>query len=294
MAGFEGLLERFERNISILGRSPRTFDNYSRHVAAMALHFQCLPTELDPEQVKDYLYELQQRSKTPSQTYFKHTVYGLRFLLKAEGLPYEYLHLPEIKKEKKLPVILSREEIWSMLKGAQLLKHRLLIALLYGCGLRCMEVRNIRLQHLDFDRKLLHVVQSKGNKDRYVPLSEHLIRGVKSYLRIEHPKDYLFEGTGNPEGRGFDGRYSQRGVQWAIKTVAKQAGIIKEVHTHMLRHSYATHLLEDGVNIVTVQKLLGHANIDSTMVYLHVCQLPEQLPQSPLDKVFAQCSRLGK
>ncbi|MFT4154034.1 phage integrase N-terminal SAM-like domain-containing protein [Parafilimonas sp.] len=82
--GFTELLQRFERNISILGRSARTFDNYSRHVAAMALHFQCLPTALDPEQVKDYLYELQQRSKTPSQTYFKHTVYGLRFLLKTE------------------------------------------------------------------------------------------------------------------------------------------------------------------------------------------------------------------
>ncbi len=104
MAGFEELLARFERHISILGRSPRTFDNYSRHVASMALHFQCLPTELDPEQVKDYLYLLQQRSKTPSQTYFKHTVYGLRFLLKTEGLPYEYLHLPSIPKSTKLPL----------------------------------------------------------------------------------------------------------------------------------------------------------------------------------------------
>ena len=142
---FAELLQRFERNISILGRSKRTFDNYSRHVAAVALHFKTLPTELDPEQVKDYLYELQQRSKTPSQTYFKHTVYGLRFLLKTEGLPYSYLHLPAIPKVKKLPVILSREEIWRMLQTAELLKHKLLIGLIYGCGLRCMEVRNIKL-----------------------------------------------------------------------------------------------------------------------------------------------------
>ena len=289
--GFTELLQRFERNISILGRSPRTFDNYSRHVAALALHFGCLPTELDPEQVKDYLYELQQRSKTPSQTYFKHTVYGLRFLLKTEGLPYEHLHLPAIKKDKKLPVILSREELWQMLQKAVLLKHKILIGLLYGCGLRCMEVRNLRLRDLDFDRKLLHIVQSKGNKDRYVPLSAHLIRGIKKYISIEHPKNYLFEGSGNPEGKGFDGRYSQRGVQWAVKAVAKQAGILKEVHTHMMRHSYATHLLEDGVNIITVQKLLGHANIENTMVYLHVCTPPDQLPVSPLDKVFALCSR---
>jgi site-specific recombinase XerD len=89
-------------------------------------------------------------------------------------------------------------------------------------------------------------------------------------------------------------RYSQRGVQWAVSTVAKQAGILKEVHTHMLRHTYATHLLEDGVNILTVQKMMGHANIESTMVYLHVCQTPDQLPHSPLDKVFTQCSQSAK
>ena len=293
--GFAAMLQRFERNISILGRSPRTFDNYSRHIAAMALHFQCLPTELDPEQVKDYLYELQQRSKTPSQTYFKHTVYGLRFLLKGEGLPYEHLHLPSISKAEKLPVILSRAEIWAMLKHAQLLKHKILIGLLYGCGLRCLEVRNIRLRDMDFDRKLLHIVQSKGNKDRYVPLSEHLIRGIKKYIAAERPVDYLFGGQPQERKGGvFDSRYSQRGVQWAVKTVAKQAGIIKEVHTHMLRHTYATHLLEDGVNIITVQKLMGHANIESTMVYLHVCQTPDQFPHSPLDKVFAVCSPGGK
>ncbi|MBK1439663.1 tyrosine-type recombinase/integrase [Parapedobacter sp. ISTM3] len=288
------LLQRFERNISVLGRSKRTFECYSRHVAALALHFQCLPTELEAEQVQDYLYELQQRSKTPSQTYFKHTVYGLRFLLKTEGLAYDYLKLPEIKREKKLPVILSREEIWRMLQSATLLKHKLLIGLLYGCGMRCMEVRNLELRHLDFDRKLVHIVQSKGNKDRYVPLSDHLIRGLITYISAERPKTYLFEGKGNGEGKDFDSRYSQRGVQWVVKSVSKAAGILKEVHTHMLRHSYATHLLEDGVNIITVQKLLGHANIESTMVYLHVCQTPDELPVSPLDKVFRVCSRSSK
>lgn len=181
-----------------------------------------------------------------------------------------------------------------MLKSAQLFKHKLLIGLLYGCGLRCQEVRNLQLKHIDFHRKLIHIVLSKGNKDRYVPLSEHLIRGIKTYVGIEHPKSYLFEGKGNPEGKGFDGRYSQRGVQWAVKTVAKQAGIIKDVHTHMLRHTYATHLLEDGVNILSVQKLMGHTNIDSTMIYLHVCTAPDQLPSSPLDKVFSQCSQSTK
>ena len=269
----------------------------------MALHFKTLPTELDPEQVKDYLYELQQRSQTPSQSYFKHTVYGLRFLLKTEGLPYSYLHLPAIPKVKKLPVVLSREEIWRMLQNAELLKHKLLIGLIYGCGLRCMEVRNIQLQHLDFDRKILHVVQGKGSKDRYVPLSEHLIRGLKTFIAAENPDQYLFNGNQNrnieetdaltPKSKDFDSRYSQRGVQWVIKTISKKAGITKEVHTHTLRHSYATHLLEDGVPIIMVQKLLGHERIESTMEYLHVCQLEHKTAHSPLDTVFALCRKNG-
>ena len=277
-------------------------------MAALALHFKTLPTELDPEQVKDYLFELQQRSKTPSQTYFKHTVYGLRFLLKTEGLPYSFLHLPAIPKVKKLPTILSREEIWRMLQTAELLKHKLLIGLIYGCGLRCMEVRSIKLQHLDFDRKMLHIVQGKGGKDRYVPLSEHLIRGLKTFISIENPVQYLFNGNHNRNieeidalstgasrsaSKDFDSRYSQRGVQWVIKTISKKAGITKEVHTHTLRHSYATHLLDDGVPILMVQKLLGQERIESTTESLHLCQLSDQQPHSPLDTVFALCRQNG-
>ena len=121
-----------------------------------------------------------------------------------------------------------------------------------------------------------------------------LIRGIQKYIASAHPVQFLFEGKGNPEGRDFDSRYSQRGVQWAVKRIAHDAGIIKEVHTHMLRHSYATHLLEDGVNIISVQKLLGHSNIENTMIYLHICTPPDKLPQSPLDKVFAVCSRTAK
>ena len=272
-------------------------------MAALALHFKTLPTELDPEQVKDYLFDLQRRSQTPSQSYFKHTVYGLRFLLKTEGLPYSHLHLPSIAKVNKLPTILSRQEVWRMLQTADLLKHKLLIGLIYGCGLRCMEVRNIELRYLDFDRKMLHIVQGKGGKDRYVPLSEHLIRGLKTFISIENPERYLFNGNQNrnieeidhsgSHRPDFDSRYSQRGVQWVIKTISKKAGITKEVHTHTLRHSYATHLLEDGVPIIMVQKLLGHERIESTMEYLHVCQLSDQTPHSPLDTVFALCRKNG-
>ncbi len=282
---------RFERTISVLGRSRSTFENYARHVASISLHYGKLPTDLDPEQVEEYLFMLQKRSQTPSQTYFKHTVYGLRFLLKSEGLPYEYLHLPAIKKEKKLPIVLSKPEIWRLLKACQLLKHKLLIGLLYGCGLRCLEVRSVRLCDLDFDRKQLRVVQGKGKKDRYVPLSEHLIRGLRKYIETEKPQEYLF--NGQPMGRAggdFDSRYSQRGVQWVVKQACKRAQISKEVHVHTLRHTFATHLLEDGLDILSIKNLLGHEDIETTMIYLQIAQIETHKAFSPLDTLFEQCS----
>jgi integrase/recombinase XerD len=260
-------------------------------VAAIALHYGKIPTLLDPEQVHEYLFMLQKRSLTPSQTYFKHTVYGLRFLLKSEGLPYAYLHLPEIKSEKKLPVVLSKQEVWGMLQRCTLLKHKILIGLLYGCGLRCMEVRSVRLVDLDFDRAQLKVVQGKGKKDRYVPLSLHLIRGLKTYIQAEKPTNYLFGGNNivDRSGGEFDSRYSQKGVQWAVKEAAKRAGIIKDVCVHTLRHTFATHLLEDGLDIINVKELLGHENIETTLIYLHIAQTDDRKPFSPLDTLFAQC-----
>jgi integrase/recombinase XerD len=279
----------------VLGRAPSTFRNYAHHVAVISLHFGKIPTELDPEQVHEYLFLLQKRTISPSQAYFKHTIYGLRFLLKCEGLPYSFLRLPELKRVSKLPVVLSKEEVWGMFKRCTLLKHRILIGLLYGCGLRCTEARSVRLADLDFDRKQLRVVQGKGKKDRYVPLSEHLVRGLKTYIEAEKPLDYLF--NGQPMGRAggdFDGRYSQRGVQWAIKQAAKRAGILKEVSVHTLRHTYATHLLEDGLDVLSIKDLLGHENIETTMVYLHVAQSGRNKPFSPLDTLFAQCSQRSR
>lgn len=253
----------------------------------MALYFECLPTSLDIDQINDYLYLLQQQHNTPSDSYFKHTVYGLRFAFRLEGLNYKRIELPSIKKEKKLPVVLSREEVKLILKAPKLLKHRILIGLLYGCGLRCFEVRNIRLEDLDFQRKMLHVKQGKNKKDRYVPLSDILIRGLQTYIHAEAPQQWLF--NGQPDGRAggdFDSRYSQKGVQWAVAQACKDAAIIKHVTVHTLRHTYATHLLEDGLDIMTIKDLLGHECIETTLIYLHVAQSGRIKPFSPLDTLY--------
>jgi integrase/recombinase XerD len=152
--------------------------------------------------------------------------------------------------------------------------------LLYGCGLRCSEARGILLKDIDIDRGMLLVRQGKGSKDRYVPLGKLLARGISTYIESEAPQTWLFSGN------DFDSRYSQRGVQWAVKELAKKAGIKKEVHTHTLRHTYATHLLEEGLDIVSIKELLGHSHIETTMVYLHVAQSGRHKPFSPLDTLY--------
>lgn len=124
-----------QQKISITGKSRSTLNSYSTHLAKLALHFNCLPTDLDPDQINDYLYLVQQKHPTVSDSYFKFTVYGLRFAFRMMGLKDQHIELPGIKREKTLPVVLSREEVKRLLKAPKLLKHRILIGLLYGCGL---------------------------------------------------------------------------------------------------------------------------------------------------------------
>lgn len=284
--GFKELYQRLEMRMRTSGRSESTLNNYSRYISQIALHFNCLPTELQDDQIEDYLHSLL-RNSTPSESYFKHTVYGLRFLFRLEGLKDKHIALPSIQKEKKLPIVLNRSEMKALIKAATLLKHRLIVSLLYGCGLRCGELSSIMIKDIDLEREVLLVRQGKGNKDRYVPLGKILVRGIQSYIESENPQTYLF--NGNPHHTEIEEtHFSQRGVQWIVKMLCKKAAIIKDVHVHTLRHSYATHLLEDGLDIVSIKDLLGHANIETTMVYLHVAQSGRKKPFSPLDTLYQQ------
>jgi len=280
VTGFDGLYKEMERAICITGKSKSTLTNYSRQLAHLALHYNCFPLELDAEQVMDYLYLVKSRGTT-SATFFKFTVYGMRYACKLRGLDYKQFSLPEIDKDVKLPVVLNGAEIKALLKVCKLLKHRLIIGLCYGCGLRCSEVRNLRVTDTDIVRGMLHVKQGKGSKDRCLPLGKMLCRGIAQYISAEHPRDYLFEGVDSHA-------MSQRGTQWVVGEAVKRAGLRKEIHTHTLRHSYATHLLEQGVNILTIKELLGHAHIETTMVYLHIAKPSAQTVFSPLDTLYGQ------
>jgi len=257
----------------------------------MALHFNCSPLELDEEQVLDYLHYLKTQSKTPSSSYFKHTVYGLSLAYKVMGVTNKGVSLPSLKFPKKLPVVLSLQEVKRLLKTPQLLRHRLILAMLYGCGLRRFELLNIKLQDVDLDRKMLHVREGKGRKDRYVPLGSHLSRGLKTYIDAEKPYIWVFNGKNNI---GQLQQFSETGVQWIVNEAAKRAGIKKHVTSRILRHTYATHLLEMGMDIMTLKDLLGHVDIQTTLIYLHIAQLDRDRAFNPLDKLYPEKNRKDK
>lgn len=272
-----------QRQVELLGKSLSTLDNYSRCLARMALHFNCNPLDLDKEQILDYLYHIKTQSRTPSSSYFKHTVYGLRFAYRAMGMPQKQVFLPKMQFPKKLPVVLSQQEVKRLLKTPGLLKHRLVLALLYGCGLRRQELCNIKVQDVDLDRKMLHIREGKGRKDRYVPLGNNLSRGIKTYLEAESPYVWLFNGKTNT---GQLQQFTGAGVRWIVTESRRKAGIKKKVTSHTLRHTYATHLLEMGMDIITLKDLLGHVDIHTTLMYLHIAQLGRDKTFSPLDRLY--------
>ena len=235
--------------------------------------------ELDQEQVLDYLHLLKNRHNTPSESYFKHTIYGLRYLYRQYGKKHLHVALPSVKRDKTLPVVLSQQEVKRILKVPKLLKHRLVIALLYGCGLRNFELCNLQVADVDLEREMLHVRKGKGRKDRYVPLCAMLVRGITRYLESEKPSGYLFISN---KGGG----YTPRAIQWILRQVRGTAGTDKQVTAHSLRHSYATHLLEMGMDIITLKELLGHESIQTTMVYLHVARVGRKPAFSPIEKLY--------
>lgn len=286
IAGFKTLHKRLEKKIIVSGKSISTLNNYMRCISHLALHFNCLPSQLDLEQIEEYLVHL--KKKGASEADFKLTVFGLKFLFRTEGLDDRAIKLPSIKRDKKLPVVLSSEEMKSLLKVPTLLKHRVLIGILYGCGLRCHEVRALLIKDVDFDRNMIHVRQGKGRKDRYVPIGTNLSRGLKKYLDAEQPSRWLFNGKDHREP------FSPRGVQWVVREATKRTKIQKHVSVHTLRHTYATHLLEQGLDIVSIKELLGHAHIETTMVYLHVAKAGRQAPFSPLDKLYLPTGQAGE
>jgi site-specific recombinase XerD len=209
-------------------------------------------------------------------------VYGLRYYYRLLGMNKKAIALPALKQDTKLPVILNRSELKELFSTPLLLKQRIVLTLIYSAGLRGQEVINLKISDVDFERMTIHIRQSKYKKDRVVPLSPTMAVGLKKYLKAENPHIWLFN------GKQPGSRYSIRGLSWVMRENLKKTSITKEVNLHTLRHTYATHLLEEGLNIVTLKELLGHAEITTTMIYLHVAQCKHVKPHSPLDSLYGR------
>lgn len=268
-----------EQQVKLNGYSKSTLTNYGRCIAKLSLYFGCTPLELEDDQINEYLLELN-ATQSPSKSYFKHTVYGLRYVFRLMNRDDRAIRLPSIKRTKSLPDVLSRQECKRLFKAPKLLRHRVLLMFIYSAGLRISEVCRLRIEDIDSDRMMIHVRQSKGRKDRYVVLSELALQGLRKYFRGERPVTWLFNG----KKRGTP--MSHHGVQWVMREAVKKSGIRKKATVHTLRHSYATHLLEAGLDLVTVKEQLGHARIETTMEYLHIARLRPQQAFSPLDVLY--------
>ncbi len=275
------LRQRMLEDLQIRNYSASTVECYVRSVAEFAKHFNKSPEYLGPEEIRSWQLFLLNEKKVKISSYIQ-SVCGLRFFYRNTlNRKIEIERIPLPRYEKKLPVILSKEEVKALLEAPKNLGHRAILATRYGAGLRVSEATNLKVCDLDRDRKVIWVRGGKGHKDRQVMLSDPLREVLVAYWRWKRPAGWLFPGekTGRPLARET--------VFEICRKAARLARIAKPVHPHSLRHAFATHLLDDGTNLVVIQALLGHANLKTTARYLHVADATVRSTSSPLEMLGA-------
>jgi integrase/recombinase XerD len=257
----------------------KTQEAYVSAVAGLAKYYNQSPDLLDKEKIQAYLLHLMDERRLSWST-CNVVVCGIRFFyLQTLGIDSMRLGIPPMRAQKKLPEILSFQEIQRLLKCATSLRNRVLLMTTYGAGLRVSEVVNLKLSDIDSCRMMIKVRQGKGNKDRYTMLSNRLLTELRAYYKEHKPPLWLFY------GRQRDAQMSIGTAQKIYYSSKERAGITKEGGIHTLRHCFATHLLEAGVDLRTIQLLMGHASIMTTMGYLRVTSRKLSATKSPLDLI---------
>ena len=260
-----------------------TAEAYVHALKEFAAYYHRPPDRLGPNQISQFqLYLLRDRRLSPKTV--KQRIAAIRFFfvrtLKRHYPPGEFRYP---KTPQRLPIILSQEEVRSMIDAATSLLHRTLLMTLYSTGMRRAELTRLKVGDIDSHRMVIHIKQGKGGKDRDVPLSPKLLETLREYWRWKKPREYLFPGEVK---RGAKGEHlTSKAVYHACKGAARRAGIQKNVGPHTLRHSFATHLLESGADLRTIQLLLGHASLNHTTVYLHLSQRHLHACPNPLDEL---------
>lgn len=274
------LLVSFERRLRVSNRSEQTIRNYLRSITALMVYHQRLPDELDLDHVIDFLHDLQHEKERQWRTVKMH-VAGIRWFYEHLLHAKEFAHqIPYPKEKPSLPQIISRQELALLFSHCENLKHRVMLKLLYSSGIRRNELLALQLTDvITTDSQFrIRVNKGKGGKDRYTVLSQLLLPELRQYYRRYRPVKYLFNGrhTGEP--------LSQAALRHALASACKRAKLTRKVNLHILRHCFATHSLEAGMNIKMLQTLLGHSSVETTMIYLHVSEVPLKAAFSPLDR----------
>lgn len=270
-------IELYRKDLLLKNYSNNSIDNYVSQVNCFLNYFNnkfAEPSKINEQQIKDWLL------LAKSINGRKHRISALKlfyYLTIKQPLKFKYIEYP--KSDKKLPIVLSQEEIQKMFSVCDNIKHKVVLALLYSAGLRVSELINLKWAHIDRSRMVINIIQAKGKKDRQVMLSPELIPLLEKYWREYKSKEYVLNGWKN------EPQYSERSVGQVIKQLAEKAGIKKKVWTHLIRHCSFTHLLEQGTDLGIIQKLAGHNSIKTTQTYTHISHNLISKIKSPLSSI---------
>ena len=271
------LRQRMIDDMELEHKPANTQRAYIRNVADLANFFGKSPDQLNRDQIRTYLLYLVREKKCAASTY-RQVLSSIRFFYrKTLGRDWVVPGVQQTRVEKTLPVVMSVGEVNRFFDALQSIKYRAILMTAYACGLRVSEVVKLKVADIDSDRMMIRVDQAKGRKDRYVPLAKRLLVVLREYWKAARPQGYLF--PGQQPGRHL----SESSVYINCKRAAKDAGLKKNIYTHTLRHSFATHHLENGTDLRTIQVLLGHKNLNTTATYTHVSDKQISSATSPLD-----------
>ncbi|MEJ2352628.1 MAG: site-specific integrase [Anaerolineales bacterium] len=276
------LYDRMKMDLELRGFSPKTISCYLSCMVHFVRHYGCSPAEMGEEEIRHYLHYLI-KEKGASQSAINQAYSAIKFFHEVTlGQAWNGIKIPRLKNRKKLPVVLSREQVRSLLCCVDNLKHRALLTTIYSGGLRLGEATHLRVCDIDSERMTILVRQGKGKKDRYTLLGQRTVELLRLYYKAYRPLEWLF--PSRDPARPLSGASVQR----VFKRALVRAGINKKASVHTLRHSFATHLLEAGTDLYYIQRLLGHTTARTTAVYLHITGKDLAKVKSPIDLLSTQ------
>lgn len=270
-------LHLYSEDLKVKNYCENTIENYKSQVKRFLEHFNNVatkPSEINERQIKAWLLE----AKTINSR--KHRLSALKLFYSLTGKqPLKFKNIEYPRAEKKLPIVLSQQEIQRMFNVCENLKHKTILAILYSTGLRVSELINLKWQHIDRSRMVINIIGAKGSKDRQVMLTKDLIILLEKYYRDYKSKECVFNGWKN------EPQYTDTSVRKVIKQLAEKASVRKRVYTHLMRHCSFTHMLEAGVDINLIQRLAGHSSVKTTAIYTHISHNLISKIQSPLSNI---------